>query len=126
MMPRQLLRALVPWVALVCGVAAGAWPIAFLKPASAAPEKPPGRWTLPVTLHAQETQVWCWAATGQMTMEFLGKPISQGEQANHVLGRNDCGRHPCPPECVKGGSVVLSPFGFTFESSSKPLSEVEL
>jgi hypothetical protein len=77
-------------------------------------------------LRAQETELWCWAATGQMTMEFLGKPISQGEQADAVFGRHDCCQQPHPRPCVRGGSVVLSPFGFTFDQSSTPPSEGEL
>lgn len=126
-MPRQLLRSSLREVALACAVAAGAWSIGTLEPAiAAAPDKPPDRCTLPVVLRAQETELWCWAATGQMTMEFLGKPVSQGEQADLKFQRNDCCQHPIPSPCARGGSVTLSPYGFAFEMSNQPLSEEEL
>jgi hypothetical protein len=96
------------------------------EPSTSERDKPPDRWTLPVVLRPQETELWCWAATGQMAMEFLGKSIAQGEVVNLVLHRDDCGRHPAPGPCVKGGSVVLTPFGFQFDLSPTPLSESEL
>jgi hypothetical protein len=127
MMHQKPIRGSVRRFALLCVVAAGTWSFGPPVPASAgAPDKPPDRFTLPVTLRAQETELWCWAATGQMTMEFLGKPISQGEQADIVLGRHDCCGHPCPRACVRGGSIVLIPFGFTFDLSSQPPDEEEL
>jgi hypothetical protein len=126
-MARRCLRWSVAGLALAYGFGIGVQvPGGAAEPSPPGPEKPPDRWTLPVTLHAQETELWCWAATGQMTMEFLGKPISQAEQVNFVSGRHDCGEEPHPRPCVRGGSVVLSPFGFSFDASSGPLSEAEL
>jgi hypothetical protein len=114
-------------VALLCAAAAVTWSLASLDTTPASPpEKSPDRWTLPVSLHAQETELWCWAATGQMTMEFLGKPVSQGEQADLKFKRHDCCDHPIPRPCEQGGSVTLSPFGFTFDMSTPPLSEQEI
>ena len=54
---------------------------------------------LAVTLHPQETSMWCWAASGQMTMEFLGSNVNQCTQANDRLGRNDCCNLPVPAGC---------------------------
>jgi hypothetical protein len=114
-------------LSLVCAGAIAALPIGMAGATSPpAADKAPDRFTLPVVLHAQETDLWCWAATGQMTMEFLGKPITQSAQADFVFRRTDCGDKPIPRPCVKGGSVILSPFGFTFDQSNDPLSEEEL
>jgi hypothetical protein len=90
---------------------------------AAAQEKPPDRWTLPVQLHAQETEVWCWAATGQMTMEFLGTSVSQSEQANRAFRRDDCGQVPTPRPCIRGGEILLRPYGFSYDLSTTPLNE---
>ncbi|MBI5042523.1 MAG: hypothetical protein HZC10_01535 [Nitrospirae bacterium] len=43
--------------------------------------------SLPVTLHPQETQNWCWAASGQMVMDYLGHNVSQCTEANNRFGR---------------------------------------
>jgi hypothetical protein len=62
---------------------------------------------LPVMLHPQETSMWCWAASGQMTMEYGGRVVAQCDQANHLFDRTNCcqgGR--CPPvgtTCAEGG-----------------------
>jgi hypothetical protein len=88
-----------------------------------AQEKPPDRFTLPVQLHPQETEVWCWAATGQMTMEFLGLSVSQSEQANRALRRNDCGQIPIPRPCIRGGEILIRPYGFSYDVSTTPLNE---
>ena len=43
--------------------------------------------TLPVAMRAQETSMWCWAASGEMTMEYLGAPdIRQCDEANKRFG----------------------------------------
>jgi hypothetical protein len=76
-----------------------------------------------VELRAQETEVWCWAATGQMTMEFLGMNVPQSEQANLAFRRNDCGQRPVPSPCIRGGEIVLKPYGFSYDVSTRPLSE---
>jgi hypothetical protein len=123
-MPQILRWRGVFWPCLVCGVGVGALGMGPADtPPAAAQESHPDRWMLPVKLHAQETEVWCWAATGQMTMEFLGKGVSQAEQANLAFRRSDCGQRPTPRPCVRGGEILLRPYGFTYEASTKPLSE---
>jgi len=91
-----------------------------------AEKKPPDRFTLPVAMHPQETELWCWAATGQMAMEFLGKQVPQGDQANRLFKRMDCDDHPVPKECIRGGEVIIPEYGFSAELSRKPLTEEEL
>jgi hypothetical protein len=90
---------------------------------STAQAKPPDRWSLPVELHPQETQCWCWAATGQMTMAYFGKNVSQSEQANLAFHRKDCGEMPTPRPCIKTGEILIKPFGFKYDLATKPLSE---
>ncbi len=46
--------------------------------------------SLAVPLHPQETSNWCWAASGQMVMDYLGHSVSQCAQANHLFSRTDC------------------------------------
>src|SRR5690242_96351 len=123
-MPRLRRRRPGFWPCLVCGAAIGALAIGSLDATPvAAQEKPPDRWTLPVQLRAQETEVWCWAATGQMTMEFLGTSVSQSEQANRAFRRDDCGRVPTPRPCIRGGEILLRPYGFSYDLSTTPLNE---
>jgi hypothetical protein len=113
---------------LLCAVT-GALALVIARPDAlpvVAQEGVPARFTLPVNLRAQETEVWCWAATGQMTMEYFGTTISQSEQANLLFRRDDCGRRPVPGPCVRGGDVVLRPFGFSHDLSRAPLSEDEI
>jgi hypothetical protein len=79
---------------------------------------------LPVTLHPQETSMWCWAGSGEMVMDYLGNDVAQCTQANNRFGRNDCpcnqcGASPVPsPPCVNGGWPEFDKYGFTFERTS--------
>jgi Papain-like cysteine protease AvrRpt2 len=126
-MPRILSWRQVCWLCLVCGVGIGTLGLGPVDaPPAEAQEKPPDRWTLPVEMRAQETEVWCWAATGQMTMEFLGKGVSQSEQANLAFRRSDCGQRPIPRACIRGGEILLGPYGFNYDLTKKPLSEAAL
>src|SRR5215208_2563397 len=47
--------------------------------------------TQAVTLRPQETSMWCWAASGEMAMDFLGTDVSQCDQANKRFGRGGGG-----------------------------------
>ena len=58
----------------------------------------PGATTvLPVRMRPQQTTQWCWAASGQMVMEYLGTNVAQCTQANDRLTRTDC--------CNDGGGM---------------------
>jgi hypothetical protein len=72
----------------------------------------------PVTLRAQETSMWCWAASGQMIMEFLGHGTNQCTQANNRFGRTDCCNNPVPGECVNGGWPEFAKYNFSFNTTS--------
>ncbi len=81
---------------------------------------------LAVNLHPQETSMWCWAASGQMVMEYLGTNVDQCVQANNRFGRNDCCNIdlcPTPTEpsthaCVRGGWAEYGDYGFTFRNTT--------
>lgn len=88
--------------------------------------------SLPVTLHPQETQNWCWAASGQMVMDYLGNNVSQCVQANNRFGLKDCCEIdlcPTPTEpptygalgcvgCVCGGWPEFDKYDFTFNKTT--------
>ncbi len=74
--------------------------------------------TQAVTLRAQETNMWCWAASGQMCMAYFGTTVSQCDEANKEFGRNDCCNNPAPALCVKGGWPEFDKYGYTFTRSS--------
>ncbi|HNY30621.1 MAG TPA: papain-like cysteine protease family protein [Fibrobacteria bacterium] len=73
-----------------------------------------------VTLRPQQTGMWCWAASGQMAMEYLGSNVAQCTQANNRFGRGDCcNGSSCPlPNCVTGGWPEFSKYGFSSQVTS--------
>jgi len=79
--------------------------------------------TQPVVLRPQETGMWCWAASGEMCMDFLGTDVIQCDEANKRFGRTDCCNNPVPGACVNGGWPEFDKYGFTFtRTSDAPLS----
>lgn len=74
--------------------------------------------TQPVTLRAQETSMWCWAASGEMTMDFLGGSVDQCDEANKRFGRTDCCNNPVPAACINGGWPEYDKYNFTFDRTS--------
>jgi hypothetical protein len=80
--------------------------------------------SLSVTLRPQETNMWCWAASGRMTMEYLGHSVEQCTQANNRFGRSDCcAIAMCPnpatnDPCVQGGWPEYSKYGFSSAHTS--------
>lgn len=65
---------------------------------------------LPVPLFGQQTNMWCWAATTQMTAQYSAVPVQQCIQANTQFGRSDCCTNPWA--CVFGGWPQYSNWGF--------------
>jgi hypothetical protein len=80
---------------------------------------PPAEWYLPVTLRGQETPSWCWAASGEMIMEYMGAHIEQCDEANKQFTdqsgnpRTDCCNKPVPWQCIDGGWPEFGKYGFT-------------
>jgi hypothetical protein len=79
---------------------------------------------LGVALHPQETGMWCWAASAQMVMHYLGTNVPQCVQANNRFGRRDCcsiTRCPNPISghpCVTGGWPEFFKYGFRYATTS--------
>lgn len=75
---------------------------------------------LNVPLYAQQTNMWCWAASGEMIMSYLGNDVPQCTQANNRFGYDYCCPvPPCPnPNCIQGGWPEYDKYGFTFSSTS--------
>ncbi len=78
---------------------------------------------LAVTLWPQETSQWCWAASGQMCMDFLGNNVSQCTQANNRFGLTGCCNATIPNNCVNGGWPEFNKYNFTsLNTTNAPLS----
>lgn len=73
---------------------------------------------LNVPLYTQQTNMWCWAASGEMIMTYLGtnNDIRQCTQANNYLNRNDCCNNF--QNCVQGGWPEFDSYGFNFQSTN--------
>jgi hypothetical protein len=90
---------------------------------------PPDSYTVGVTLHPQETDMWCWAASGEMVMEALrpNPRVIQCDEANKRFGLSACCNHPTPGECVEGGWPEFSKYNFDYKIKKGALefSEVQ-
>lgn len=72
---------------------------------------------LSVPLWPQQTSQWCWAASGQMCMDFLGNNVSQCTQANNRFGLSNCCNSPTPGVCVSGGWPEFNKYNFTSKNT---------
>jgi len=93
---------------------------------------PPDAATVTVPLIGQQTDMWCWAASGQMTMHYV-HPASnpqQCDQANKrfssTIGAKNCCDNPVPDECVNGGWPEYEKYQFTATRRSGPLSWTQI
>src|SRR5258705_2562364 len=73
---------------------------------------------LPAALTAQETNLWCWAASGEMIMDFHQHGVSQCLQANNELNRPDCCSLIKPDLCIQGGWPEFDKYNFTFKRTT--------
>lgn len=79
---------------------------------------------LPVNLNGQQTNMWCWAASGQMTMNYLhpASNVQQCDEANKRFGLSDCCRSPVSSSCVNGGWPEYEKYNFKADmTSDQPL-----
>lgn len=74
--------------------------------------------SLGVTLRSQQTSMWCWAASGEMCMDFLGTNVTQCDEANKRFGRSDCCNSSVPNACVNGGWPEFNKYGFSSSVTS--------
>ena len=71
-----------------------------------------------VPLFPQKTNVWCWAASGEMEMNYFSDNIQQCTQATFQFGQaagKDCCNNPIPGVCISGGQVEIGHYGFTYQ-----------
>jgi hypothetical protein len=68
---------------------------------------------LEVPLFAQETRMWCWAASGEMIMHYYGEEVPQHTQANNWFNRSNCGTTTRSWKCIKGGWPQFTRYGLT-------------
>ena len=73
---------------------------------------------LNVTSYGQQTNMWCWATSGEMIMTYLGATVNvtQCIQANNRFNRNDCCNNF--QNCVIGGWPEFDKYGFRYESTA--------
>lgn len=81
---------------------------------------PPTISNLDVPLRGQQTSMWCWAASGQMTMNFIhpASNIQQCDEANKQFGRTDCCNNPVPNACIDGGWPEYQKYNFKADVTS--------
>jgi Peptidase_C39 like family len=84
-------------------------------------DAPMPRACLKVEFHAQETERWCWASSGQMVMGYHGESHKQCDLAKKAFGKNCC-QSPMPNGCDAGGWVVYNDWDFdSNKTNSAPL-----
>jgi Papain-like cysteine protease AvrRpt2 len=109
---------------LLCSIAALASITTFTAPALAGNEK-----ILSVPLYSQQTNMWCWAASGEMVMKYVSPTIkvTQCDEAAVNFKKTSCCNNPTPVECIEGGWQIFNHYGFDFtQVNSKALSWNEL
>jgi hypothetical protein len=81
---------------------------------------PPLIGSVNVPITGQQTNLWCWAASGQMVMNFVrpASNVTQGDEANRRLGRTDCLNSPIPAACVRTGWPEFEKYDFAFQRTS--------
>jgi hypothetical protein len=59
--------------------------------------------------------MWCWAASGQMIMDYLGTNVAQCVQADLFFNVSDCCAGDTPAICVNGGWPQFEKYGFQYD-----------
>ena len=78
---------------------------------------PPLVSTVNVPTLPQQASNWCWAASGQMTMRYLGHDVAQCTEANNRFGLTSC----CQSNggsCNNGGWPEYEKYGITAAQTS--------
>lgn len=71
-----------------------------------------------ITAVGQQQSNWCWAASGEMTMNFFGANVQQCDEANKRFGLSTCCNSPTPAACDNGGWPEFDKYGFTADHTS--------
>jgi hypothetical protein len=74
----------------------------------------PSAVTLDIDLIKQDSNVWCWAAAGEMIMKFLGTDVMQCDQASYAppTGQSTCCLPDPPSSCFHRGVPDFNFYGF--------------
>jgi hypothetical protein len=82
--------------------------------------RPPNIASVPTDLDGQQTSMWCWAASGQMTMNYLhpASNVQQCDEANKRFGLSDCCNSPVPNACVNGGWPEYEKYNFKADTTA--------
>ena len=78
---------------------------------------PPLVSTVDVPTLPQQASYWCWAASGEMTMRFLGHDVSQCTEANNRFGLTSCCQDNSG-DCNNGGWPEYDKYHFTSTHTS--------
>lgn len=78
---------------------------------------PPLVATVDVPTLPQQASNWCWAASGQMTMRYLGHDVAQCTQANNRFGLTTC-CNDNSGSCNNGGWPEYEKYDFTADQTS--------
>jgi hypothetical protein len=83
---------------------------------------------LTVALRPQEQNEWCWAASGQMVMDYLGQHVEQCDEANWANGRTDCCTNPTSQSgaCDNPGWPDFAHYGYSSTTVNSALSFASL
>jgi hypothetical protein len=78
---------------------------------------PPMLSGLDVPTRPQQASLWCWAASGEMTMAFFGHGVAECTQANNRFGLTTCCTNNSGG-CNNGGWPEYTKYGFTSSHTS--------
>ena len=105
----------------------GLWLMSFAGFADApAPCTPPNSYKLDAPYFCQQNEALCWAACGQIIMNYLGHNVDQCAQVDDANKRNnritDYCHHLGEGDCAVGGWPHFEDFGFTVSSNQAAMS----
>jgi hypothetical protein len=107
------------WQCVMCVLALGTATLSHANPPD--PCAPPDSYELNVQYFCQEGDALCWAASGEIIMNFLGHDVSQCTQvddANKKINSvTDCCQNLQAGDCEVGGWPHFEDFGFTVKSN---------
>jgi Papain-like cysteine protease AvrRpt2 len=87
---------------------------------------PPDVATVDVPTLPQQASLWCWAASGQMTMRFFGHDVSQCTEANNRFNLTGCCQDNSG-SCNNGGWPEYEKYSFSAtQTSDAPLTWAEV
>jgi hypothetical protein len=84
---------------------------------------------VPVPITGQQQSNWCWAASGQMTMNYIhpASNVVQCQEANQQFGQTTCCQNGGSSACNNGGWPQYQNYGFSADvTNNAPLSWADI